>query len=142
MHNAANQPDAIQKSFVKSIGQDVFTPFFFFFILLFQNTPWQTPTFIHHNNCRTCIYIFFSSYRQNTNKTHSHALHIAITQYDFALQILNKWAFPSTFKKNAFQLRSKKSLLSNIVNAIPSTVITSITYKNKQKTPSLHRFIF
>ena len=44
MHNAAKHPDAIQKSFVKSIGQDFFTPLFFICII---NKKTLTKSQIH-----------------------------------------------------------------------------------------------
>ena len=98
MHNAANHPDAIQKSFVKSIGQDFFT--FVFHFIISKKHLGQNQKIIHHNNCRTCIYIFFSSYRkttnQNTYKTYACFATRHYSQYDVALQILTKWAFPIT----------------------------------------------
>ena len=53
MHNAANHPDAIQKSCVKSIGQDFFTPLFFIFIISKTNhldqiqNSFITPIAVH-----------------------------------------------------------------------------------------------
>ena len=70
MHNAANHPDAIQKSFVKSIGQDLVTPLFFIFIISTKQI-----TLTKSNNSfitTTAVHVFtslFSSYRKNeTNK--------------------------------------------------------------------------